>query len=453
MKRFFFICSIIASLTFFSCDFLPSENLLYLATIPKETDRKWSILIYMSADNDLETDGLRDLCEMEMSLLDTDEVQVLVLLDRSSSYDYSLDNWSGTRLYELCTNKSSGEGSIISKQIECPVLGLNTLTDCELEMSSPYVLSQTLSFMLANYPSEKNALIMWGHGTGWRSSSSVEGISRAFAFDSTSSSCLSLKDLAKAIDEGTSGQKLDFIGFDTCFGGEVEVAYELRNLSLYVAGSACLILSEGWNYKGLFDSFSLCPEKSQLDLCDSVVSQFAQYYQNIDNTTISVSASLYIEELFQKFNDFCAEAATEITTTTVRDGIIRSLWNLTEGKFTHGGVDDDVYIDMNTLVDVVYNSILNHTASLDEAYTEFKSGLDKAVVESWANENMDVSLGVYFASISATGGIKSIFPSAYVKGKTSNQISFVTDADGYVPHNQVADSLMDKLFFSTDLES
>lgn len=444
---------ILLSIFFISCNFFPSENLLLFIPNQEKSVKEWSILVYMAGDNDLESAGLQDLCEMERSLLNTDNVQVIAIFDRSSSYDYSYDNWSGTRMYLLNTKRNASETKLISQQIECPSLGLTNGTDYKLELSSPYVLAKSLSFIIENYPSKKVGLIMWGHGTGWRSSSSEINKTKAYAFDSSSQTSMSLQELAKAIEDGTSGRKLDFIGFDTCFGSEIEVVYELRNHSSYIAGSPGLILSEGWNYKTLFDSFELCSGKTQVDLCNSVMNSFSQYYKNTEDSSISISNCAFMDELIACFNDFCALSGSKITTTEKRDEFIKYIWNLSEGKYTHGSENDDVYIDINVFINAMYKIILDNDANYYEQYKNLKDKVQKVVFKNWNSGNVDASMGIYFATVSATGGISSIFPSGYIKGKTKNQIAFVNDVEGYVPHILDGNSLLDKLFFTTNLGS
>ena len=68
---------------------------------PSLDEREWSILVYMSADNNLESAAIADLIEMEKSKLNTKNVSVLVLLDRNPSYDSSNGNWKNTKLYRI----------------------------------------------------------------------------------------------------------------------------------------------------------------------------------------------------------------------------------------------------------------------------------------------------------------------------------------------------------------
>ena len=130
---------------------------------PEIKERLWNILIYMSADNNLETAGVEDILEMELSCLDTEVVSVFVLFDRSSAYDTTNDNWSGTRLYKLETGKTNSNRNIVSQEIECSALGLVVGKETELDMSAGYVLEESFSYLMDRYPASNYGLIIWGH--------------------------------------------------------------------------------------------------------------------------------------------------------------------------------------------------------------------------------------------------------------------------------------------------
>ena len=52
--------------------------------------------------------------------------------------------------------------------------------------------------------------------------------------------------LAEAID--STGEQFEYILFDACFMANVEAAYELRNCTKYIIGSACEIMGSGFPY-------------------------------------------------------------------------------------------------------------------------------------------------------------------------------------------------------------
>ena len=210
-----------------------------------KADARLTLMIYMAADNDLESYALQNLKAMERA--DFSGMNVLVLFDRSERYDETNDNWTDTRLFEV-THDSSNSGTIASKRLDCPPLGLSADTTTELDMGNYNNLKTFIEFAKSNYKAEQYALIMWGHGTGWRYS----GQTKAVAFDDKSDSYISVKELGLALKD----QSLCVIGFDTCFGSVFETLYELKDCAQYIVASPGLTPAAGWNYKSLLNELS-----------------------------------------------------------------------------------------------------------------------------------------------------------------------------------------------------
>ena len=109
MKVKLFLLSFI--FIFFSCDlfiqkgedFIGKPEMIEIE-IAEQTvidERKWTLFIYMCADNNLESSAIEDMYEMECSNLNTDETTVVILLDRSPLYNSSNNNWTETKMYKL----------------------------------------------------------------------------------------------------------------------------------------------------------------------------------------------------------------------------------------------------------------------------------------------------------------------------------------------------------------
>ncbi len=66
--------------------------------------KEWTILYYLDADNNLEPDMLSDVNEME-EVGSTDQINLVVLLDRNPGYDDRDGNWTNNRLNFLTRDK------------------------------------------------------------------------------------------------------------------------------------------------------------------------------------------------------------------------------------------------------------------------------------------------------------------------------------------------------------
>lgn len=430
-----------------------------LSPIVKE--REWSILIYMGADNNLEASAIEDLNEMEHSLLDTDVTNVLVLLDRSEIYDTSNGNWSGAKLFKLKTGKSENITSIISEEIDCPALAIKKGASVALDMSSSYVLEECISFMKEAYTANHYGLVVWGHGTGWRNDSSDSQLFKGFAYDDSSKTYMTLKQLGNALSRAFDSHKVDFLGFDTCFASELELLYELKNSARYIAGSEGLLLYSGWNYRKLFDYFQSMNKKSADELCYCVVKQFSEQFNNTQRASIAAVDTGYISALFTCFDAFMAMSGSKISNRTIRDnvmGILYSNSNCDTERYCYGTEGSDIYIDLISAASNLSLYFESIGISLSSYYNNLKNVLANAVLYSWASDRSDMrgsfsankaGIGVYFSTLGSNGMLLTVHPSAYIKNKTSEQISFVAESNGYVPAVSTKNSLLDKLFYTS----
>lgn len=421
---------------------------------PEIKNRKWTILIYMSADNNLESAALDDIYEMETSKIDTNEVSIFALVDRSDAYDTSENNWSGTRLYKINTNRNVEQKNIISQQVECPPLGLYQGQTVELDMSSGYVLSNCLGYLMEKFPADDYGFIMWGHGTGWRNDSTLntesdyQKLFKGFAFDDSSKTYMTLKQLGDAISVGLDGKKLSFMGFDTCFGGELEIMYELRNNVEYCVASEGLVSASGWNYTELFNIFRRCREKNTEELCSSVIEQFRKQYSNKKRASIVSINMREIENYYTAFDDFTGKVAEMVKTKEDRNAIMGILYannDCKTEKYSYGSANSDIFLDSFSMITEL-NSF--YSSSFKNEYESIKEIKDKTIVQNWSSDSEEGGLGVYFSTLQTSGIINAVLPSSYIKEKTFPQIEFVSDSNGYVPTEDKNISLLDKLFYT-----
>ena len=412
------------------------KNILETTEKPDSLEREWTILMYMSADNNLESAAIEDFLEMEKSKLNTKEVTVLVLLDRCPSYDSSNGNWNNTKLFRLKTGSDESSKEIISEEIECVELGLNATNHNELDMSAYMSLARSVNFVYENYPANHYGIIFWGHGEGWR----------GFCYDLTSETRMSLNQMKLGLQTGLNGKKLDLIGFDSCFGAEMEVFYQIRDFAKYSFGVEGLLGINGMNYEDVFNLFSMKKEKSTLNLIESFMVQYKTSYEKDKRSAFSVVDLENIQELCKKFNEFCKSISKSITTESIRDKIKDSLIYNTNQYFYEDS-DSDVYIDVDSVVtelsktSVVNDDIINCKEMFFEAR-------NNAVIDYWNSDGEAGSVGVYFSTLTDGNYLSVRHPSGYIKGKISNQIDFVNDNNGYVPTNEGNYSLLDKIFTS-----
>ena len=408
---------------------------------------KWTVVVYMSADNSLEPDAIADLNEMESAPLPPG-MEVLVLLDRADGYDASNGDWTDTRLFRLERDEHESN-LIVSERLSSKELGLSVDTATELDMSNRSTLSALLSFARKNYEAENYALIVWGHGSGWRDGENVS--SRAFAMDDggSSSSYMTISDMRWAVERGMDGKKLDFLGFDTCFGVCLETAYEFRSAACLMAGSPSIESQAGWDYKSFFQYLSdAAPASGSLPaslLCDSAMAQFKEQYRNLANSAFCVLNLGHCADAVSAFDTFASAAAATIETYADRDAVLGIFRNKCVSY--RSGTPSDVYVDsldfVRKLRDEKGDGLIPFYAGIVEAdYASF-------VVDSWNSTEGSCSPGVFFAAEKADGVFMN-HPDSYVSGSGNPTAgSFVNSARGYVPSKSKYGSLLDKIFYMT----
>jgi hypothetical protein len=233
-----------------------------VSTIDKPGD--WTVLVYMSADNNLEPAALDDLREMT----EARGTQFIVLVDRSPGYTdadaIGLGNFTDARVVRILNGK------------------VQTLARVsEPDMGDPAVLSRFVKLGLTRYKRSHNALVVWDHGGGWHGA----------AWDDTNSSDnLEVPDLAQGITAGLHGtgvSKLDFVGFDACLMADFDVAQQLSGTAHYLLASEEVEPGLGWDWS----TVSTPRPMTTVGLATQIVHGFTTAAQaaGIDDTTLSLT--------------------------------------------------------------------------------------------------------------------------------------------------------------------
>ncbi|MGE5588789.1 MAG: clostripain-related cysteine peptidase [Clostridia bacterium] len=236
---------------------------------------RWTVMVYMCADNNLESAAIADLNELE-EVGSTSEVSILVQIDRAEGFDASNGDWRGTRRYYITRDPSapgsSGYGTIVSPL--APWDGNNR--DTEVDMANPAALRDFVAWCVASYPAQHYVLVLWDHGDGWTVWRGPRTAPRAICLDDESGRALDV-DQVRAALEGLP--RLDVIGFDACLMQMIEVAYEMRGIADIVVGSEEIELEEGWDYNEAL--LGLCSDPygtSPWDLARAVVDSYLASY-------------------------------------------------------------------------------------------------------------------------------------------------------------------------------
>ena len=184
---------------------------------PGETRR--TILVYMAARNNLSSFARLDISEMLRADIPSD---CRLVVFRSLPGDVS-------DLIEIYDGKID-----VLKTYDEGIVGADAET-----------LKEVLADVRTFAPATENGVIFWSHSSGWKASQRVAPFARSFGSENDGKCQIEMPDLAAALQ---TVPKFDFVFFDSCYMGCVEVAYEIRHAADYMVASVCEVPTDGMPY-------------------------------------------------------------------------------------------------------------------------------------------------------------------------------------------------------------
>ena len=160
---------------------------------------KWTVMIYISGDNDLEDYVVKDL-ELELAPTGSSAtVQIFALVDRGPGYDTSYGDWQSTKLFHVTQGITASAANAVADWGERNFGDKQTLIDF-------------VTWTKANYPADHYALYFWGHGWNWHPGYVMQ--------DDTDNDTLDMEEIEAALP---SIGFIDMVGFDGCNMASIEV--------------------------------------------------------------------------------------------------------------------------------------------------------------------------------------------------------------------------------------
>lgn len=276
--------------------------------------KKWTVMVYICADNDLDSYALADINEMEQ-LGSNDDVNILVQIDRRERADggpADPDNWKGARRYYV---RPDSDTAVISS----PVVYWfgDDGTDNEIDMGNPNELRNFVQWAATYYPAQHYMLVLWNHGDGWTIWRPERLTTRAICVDDTGTQ-LDVDQIRMAL-KGLP--RLDIIGMDACLMQMIEVAYEFRNLAEIMVGSEESEPGTGWDYEKGLEQLCACPDRSAWDVAKDIVDSYWQCYE--DSWTQSAFRLDYADDLAVRIRDLKGTLVTYLSVSGQEANAIR----------------------------------------------------------------------------------------------------------------------------------
>jgi len=184
------------------------------------TPARWTIMVYMSGDNNLEDYIVKDI-EQELGLAGSDaNVKVVALADRGPGYDTSRGDWQSTKLFYAT------QGIVADAAHAVADWG-------ERNFGNPQTLIDFVSWAKTNYPADRYALYFWGHGWNWHPGWVME--------DDTNVDTLDYDEMKLAIPQLGF---IDVVGYDGCNMASLEIYKLWQGKATAIAASEEYV---GWN--------------------------------------------------------------------------------------------------------------------------------------------------------------------------------------------------------------
>jgi hypothetical protein len=295
----------------------------------KARKAKWTIMVYMNGDNNLESDALTDFHEMA-KVGSSPDVNIVVQLDRNGGHAVTSPQWKGACRFRVEKNMRPQPSNALEK------MG-------DTNMGSGNTLSDFIRWSMDKYPAQRYMLDIWNHGQGWRFAlarrvmgdiedvaaftafrdvnldaetarrsnrvaalvkstksyvvqrvasiprdSAVPNTVRSVSNDDTSKDLLYNREVQDVLE---TFEPFDLVGFDACLMGMVETGYALRKSAKVMVGSEDLEPGTGWNYADWLSKLAADPSMNAQDVGKLLVDSYGAFYTGGDES-VTLSAVL-----------------------------------------------------------------------------------------------------------------------------------------------------------------
>ena len=360
------------------CIVMMALSLLIVHSV--QAGKKWTIMVYMNADNNLEPDGIDDFLEMA-EVGSNDEIDIIVQMDRAEGYNDSYDNWTTCRRFRITKDLTPADNNELSDLGEC-------------NMADSDTLKEFIEWAAKNYPAPNYALIMWDHGDGWRSldnnmqtaDDSLVKINkktsiRSAGNDENPDDELFIDELEQAIKG--AGIKFKVIDFDECLMDMIEVAYEIKDYTDVMVASEEEEPGGGLPYNEVLQELANNPDYNATEFGKIFVNAFENEYNTEADVTLAALDLTKLPDFIQALNDFVAVAQNDWSSVQTA--------RASSHEFNAAG-----HIDLYQLIEDVRNNTSDTEleTKCDEVMSQFKAMVLKEFHDS--DRSFAHGLAIYF---------------------------------------------------------
>jgi hypothetical protein len=426
---------------------------------------QWTIMVYMNGNNDLEEDTLKNLDQMA-SVGSTAEVNVVVQIARKSKQ-----------------NVVRGRVAKTDPRFSYPYDDLDVSLG-NIDMGQPDTLYNFLKWGTQNYPAKRYAVIVWGHGAGWRNivdqrsqttaDDRTPGDARSVASDTSyddayddaaagsplrgvswddlhtdkqgHSHYLFNKDVQNVLERivrdkvlsPPNESKFELVAFDACLMGMVETAYSLRNSASFMVGSEETIPSIGFPYDLWLGTLTEDPDADGAKLARFMIDAYAKNY-TLDTadtsehtfdpklTTLSAVRMDKLDTLVKSISQLGDGLSTEIPSNVAK---VRALRDKCQeyGKERDATISAFHHVDLNCIASA-FSSGFSNLPAVKSFADQVIQDLNSVVIANYVGEHSKVfgggGLSVYFADSKSAYNKDPYALKGYDKNNMNHPVDFV----------------------------
>ncbi len=285
--------------------------------------KKWTIMVFLNAKNNLELAGLYNINQMEKVGSDAN-VNIVAELGRMNGQaqgDTHLDgDWTGSR--RLYIQKDADENVITS-----PVVDKLDKVD----MGDYKRVVNFVAWAKKNYPARRYMLILWNHGSGWldpqQTAKRLEkamSTDKGILFDDETNNYVRTKQIGAILKEAGN---VDILAYDACLMQMGEVAFEVKDNTKVIIGSEETVPGLGYPYNLFLGALAKNPDMTNEEFAKRTVAAFKMFYDAAKKgAQLSAIRADKLEEFGAKMKAFAAAAQTANDSAALiaaRNGVMR----------------------------------------------------------------------------------------------------------------------------------
>lgn len=240
---------------------------------------KWTVLVYMAADNDLAEFADSDLVEMER-IGSNPDLSIIVQVDKP---------YIGGRRIGVVKDTFLTYGD----------LGLIDMCDWQ-------TLYNFLDWGFREFPADRYMVVLWDHGTGWTAQPR-----RSFGTDQSSGNQMGIAngDFQKAIRflYNSVGRKINLFAFDACGMQQVEIGYEIKDFALIMMAIQGIWPVTGFPYDRILQVMHDNPGINETDLAVQASRLCRDEFVDLQPNAVSAVRLDRFVSIKQAWSDFCAD--------------------------------------------------------------------------------------------------------------------------------------------------